>query len=128
MKAIKAKESGKHLSQTLGTPVTTAKITSNLPPGSRCGNCGKTGHTSQREDCEKNLPAWDKICLTFERKGHFRGVCRMKKKLVAGQQKQLCEMPAVEDNLEVVSSQMSVNLEEIATVRGINKAKIPHMI
>ena len=52
----------------------------------------------------------------------------MKKRLVAGQQKKVSEMPAPEENLRTARSQMSVNIEEIAMVDSISKVRIPHMI
>ena len=102
VKTIEAKESGKLARQMVGAGAAPGKV-SFLKPGPRiipippnisdpvayastqvsqakCSNCGRIGHTSQREDREKNCPAWDKICSACSRKGHFRGVCRNKAK------------------------------------------------
>ena len=79
VKAIKARESGKQARQILGTLAGPAKIASTSPDSPRCGHCGRVSHTSQREDRERNCPAWDKACLSCERKGQFKCVCKTKK-------------------------------------------------
>ena len=98
VKAIEAKESGKLARQTLGATAAPGKVATTsarrIIPGGiydpsiqynvsstvKCSNCGKSGHSSQREEREKHCPAWDRICKSCNRKGHFQSVCRMKKK------------------------------------------------
>ena len=109
VKAVEAKESGKLARQTLSATPGPSKM-SNVKANPRivqlpdpitfesyqvhrqhCSNCGKVGHTSQREDREKNCPAWDKICKSCNRKGHFQNVCRMKRKPFVGKTKKVAD-------------------------------------
>ena len=164
VKAIEAKESGKHARQTIGTTAATGKVNVTkqkivqLPDPITfesyqvhrvyCSNCGKVGHTSQKEDREKNCPAWNQICKACNRKGHFQNVCRMKKKQFVGKAKKVDE-DVNADTASVIATpfvaeeahMMNVDLcfGEIAALRycmekvskevqQINKVKIPHML
>ena len=170
VKAIEAKVSGKLARQTLGAAAAPGKVAVTRQAGPRmiqvpdqysryethqvhrqhCSNCGKTGHSSQRDDREKNCPAWDKICQACNRKGHFKNVCRMKKKPFVGKAKKVDD----DDNLEAAkietpfvlddaneNQMMNVDLGfgEIAALRycmtkvskevqQLNKVRIPHML
>ena len=81
VKTIEAKESGKQARQMVGAGAALGKMSVTktgprmipIPPNisdpvgyassqvhqAKCPNCGRIGHTSQREDREKNCPAWN---------------------------------------------------------------------
>ena len=103
VKAIEAKESGKLARRTVGVSAsskvseqstgTKPRIVQLPDPmlgiynnpivfSSKCKYCGLKGHMQSRESREKYCPAWDKTCLACDKKGHFRAVCKMKKKQV----------------------------------------------
>lgn len=42
----------------------------------KCGNCGKSNHTSKLNDRRKNCPAFDKNCSKCQTNGHFASQCR----------------------------------------------------
>ena len=174
VKTIEAKESGKLARLTIGAPSAPAKVSSMSSSASRmtsfgvmnptvasynisvkCTNCGRFGHSSQREEREKHCPAWDKVCQSCDRKGHFKSVCRMKKKPFVGKQKKVGDATD-EENIETARVKidkkpdiifdnekaidlMSVNFGEVAALRycmskinnevqNVNKVKIPHMV
>ena len=84
VKAVEAKESGKVARRAVGNSTAPAKVagvadaTSKQTP--KCGYCGRSGHTSDISDREKNCPAWNKTCSRCDKKSHFAVVCRFKKK------------------------------------------------
>ena len=69
--------------------------------------------------------------MSYERKGHFRNMCRTKKKLVTGQHKKIGEVVMDGDNLETSTMELDKEyggLMSVTTVKIIHKAKIPHMV
>ena len=84
VKAVEAKESGKVARRAVGNSTAPSKVagvadaTSKQTP--KCGYCGRSGHTSDISDREKNCPAWNKTCSRCDKKSHFAVVCRFKKK------------------------------------------------
>ena len=50
-----------------------SKSTSDKP---KCGNCGRSDHTSKMQDRRENCPASDKMCQKCITNGHFSSQCR----------------------------------------------------
>ena len=93
LRYVEAKESGKRSASRLlveAGPATAAAATSsyqfkkksssssdggrNPPP--TCGYCGRSGHSSNRQERMKNCPAFGKMCTKCGRAHHFANVCR----------------------------------------------------
>ena len=49
-----------------------------------CTHCGRSGHSSTREEREKSCPAFNKKCDNCGSVGHFKLKCRRGKKVGAG--------------------------------------------
>ena len=47
-----------------------------IKDNNKCGNCGKTGHSSKLNDRRLNCPAIDKVCGKCKTNGHFSDQCR----------------------------------------------------
>ena len=47
-----------------------------IKDNNKCGNCGKTGHSSKLNDRRLNCPAFDKVCGKCKTNGHFSDQCR----------------------------------------------------